>query len=283
MGSTILDILNESEERLAGVDSPRLSAEVLISEVLGCTRLMLTLERDRVLSEGELVDIRELVTRREQGEPVAYILGRQEFYGLDFSVSPDTLIPRPETEHLIEEVEGRYAATDVFHFADLGTGSGIIAVMVAHLFPESTGVAVDMSAGALDVARKNAQSHDVSRQLELRLGDFTVPLFPSGCFDLIVSNPPYVTREDFENASSEVTGFEPETALISGDDGLNHIRAMLPHVVQSLKADGLFLMEIGYQQGQAIIDIISVNFPEFKQVSIKKDLSGHDRIVVLQK
>lgn len=283
MGSTIFHILKESEERLHGVDSPRLSAELLMTEVLGCRRIDLTLDRDRILTESEVAAIRNLVERREQGEPVAYILGRREFYGLDFSVTPDTLIPRPETEHIIEEVEQRFESSKAFRFADLGTGSGILAVTLATLFPNASGVAVDMSEGALDVARKNATSHGVGSRIEFLNGDFTKPLFPDHTFDLVVSNPPYVTRGDYENASQEVTAYEPKTALISGDDGLNHIRSMLPRVSAMVRTGGLFLMEIGYQQGQAIIDIVSSRFPEFNGIVVKKDLSGHDRIVVLRK
>lgn len=283
MGSTILHILKESEERLNGVDSPRLSAELLMTEVLGCKRIELTLDRNRILTDTEISAIRSLVDRRAQGEPVAYIVGRREFYGLDFAVTPDTLIPRPETEHIIEEVEQMFNNSDSFHFADLGTGSGILAVTLAKLFPNATGVAVDMSEGALAVAKENAIAHGVDERIDFLCGDFTQPLFPDQSFDLVVSNPPYVTRVDYDNASHEVTAYEPETALISGDDGLNHIRSMLPRVSSMLLPTAPFLMEIGYQQAEAIIDIVSSRFPEFKGITMKKDLSGHDRIVVLHK
>lgn len=283
MGSTILHMLRKSEARLAAVDSPRLSAEIIMTEVLGGTRLDLVMNRDQIVSDADADTISRLVERRATGEPLAYILGRQEFYGRDFLVSPATLIPRPETEHLIEEVQGRFDKEAPFHFVDLGTGSGILAVMIAFLFPNCSGEAVDKSKDALKVAESNAEKHGVRQRISFHKADFTQPFFPRDQFDLILSNPPYVTRKDYDNASREVTGFEPRSALISGDDGLDHIRAMLPHVAHALKSGGLFLMEIGYQQGDSIKKIIREMVPEFGKVEVKKDLSRHDRIVVVQK
>lgn len=283
MAPSILDILQESESRLQGVDSPRLSSEVIISEVLGCSRLALVVDRGREVCSEQLGKIRALIDRREQGEPLAYILGNQEFYGLDFRVTSDVLIPRPETEHIVEKIEELYEKDTAFHFADLGTGSGILAITLAYLFSKATGVAVDLSPGALVVAKENAVTHCVDSRLEFVEGDFTKSLFKRASFDLIVSNPPYVPQQEYDDASSEVTDYEPVTALVSGDDGLEHIRAMLPHVASCLKSSGRFLMEIGYQQGEAIQKIIADQFPEFEGVTVFKDLSGHDRIVFLQK
>ena len=283
MGPTILDILRESEERLHGVDSPRLSAELLIAEVLQCSRLMLTLDRERRPSVDEIRRISDLVERRSHGEPLAYILGTKEFYGLDFVVTPDVLIPRPETEHIVEVIEEAYSKEDVFHFADFGTGSGILAVTITSLFPKASAVAVDLSPGALKIAQSNARTLGVSDRIEFIEGDFTQPLLEdSGC-DFIVSNPPYVTEQEYAEASHEVTEYEPVTALVSGADGLDHIRAMLPLVAQALKPGGRFLVEMGYQQGAQVIKIITNEFPQFKDVRIKKDLAGHDRIVMMEK
>ncbi|MDC0335442.1 peptide chain release factor N(5)-glutamine methyltransferase [Pseudodesulfovibrio sp.] len=283
MAPTILDILHENELRLADVDSPRLSAELLAAEVLGCSRLDLVIDRTRVLSSNEIEKIRRLVSRRADGEPLAYIVGHKEFYGLEFRVTSDVLIPRPETEHIIEEVETLFVHDAPFRFADLGTGSGILAVTLAHLFPQALGVAVDASSSALGVAKSNAEKHAVMDRLDFLEGDFTQPLFEETSFDLIVSNPPYVTTQEYAEASHEVTGYEPVSALVSGDDGLDHIRAMMPHVLSALKSGGRFLMEFGFRQGRQIEKIIIDEFPEFKDVSIKKDLAGHDRIALLQK
>ncbi len=283
MALSVPDILKESEERLVDVDSPRLSAELLAAHVLRCSRLNLIVDRNRVLSSEEIQTIQALVARRAAGEPLAYIVGSKEFFGLDFQVTSDTLIPRPETEHVIELIEDLYRKGDAFHFADLGTGSGIIAITLAHLFSKATGVAVDLSPGALQVAQINAVAHAVNGQLEFREGDFTEPLFESDTFDLVVSNPPYVTEQEYNDASLEVTGFEPVTALVSGADGLDHIRAMLPLVEDMLKPGGHFFVEMGWQQGENIISLVDNNYPNFKDVRIVKDLSGHDRVVAMRK
>jgi release factor glutamine methyltransferase len=278
----IQDVLKECESRLFGVDSPRLSAELLAAHALGCSRLSLNLERDRVLDDREYADLDALVARREAGEPVAYILGAKEFYGLDFAVSPAVLIPRPETEHIVEAVEASFAKGQPFRFADLGTGSGILAVTIATLFPEARGEAVDISPDALDVARANAQAHNVADRLEFVLADFTDETV-EGAFDLVVSNPPYVSEPEFAAASHEVTGFEPTGALVSGPDGLDHIRAMLPGVAAMLKTGGRFFMEIGYDQAKMVIDIVLDDCPEFEEVGVQKDLSGLDRVLCVRK
>lgn len=282
MSPTRMELLNRSEARLSGVDSPRLSAELLLAEVLGCSRMDLVLERDRIVEDGDAARIEALVSRRAKGEPVAYILGRREFYGLDFFVTPDVLIPRPETEHVVERVESLYSKDEPLRFADLGTGSGILAVTIATLFPRSTCLAMDRSPGALEVARRNASSHKVEARIEFVEGDFTVPL-PGGPFDLIVSNPPYVTEEEFAKASREVTSFEPTEALVSGPDGLDHFRSMLGPVSDALRQGGRFLVEIGCGQGDAVKIITSREFPEFGTVSLIKDLAGHDRVALLEK
>lgn len=281
MAPTVIELLKQCESRLLGVDSPRLSAEVLVAEALGCSRLSLVIDRDRSVSSEEAERVECLVARREKGEPVAYILGSKEFYGLDFMVTPDTLIPRPETEHLIDQVEALYPNDADIRFADLGTGSGILAVTLATVFPGICGVAVDMSSGALKVARENAKVHSVSERLSFIQGDFTNHLFLQDSLDLIVSNPPYVTETEYLEASSEVTDFEPKTALVSGVDGLDHIKAMLPYVANALRPGGRFLMEIGYAQGKDVVRIVTEKFPEYETVEIMKDLAGHDRIVSL--
>ncbi|WP_319585041.1 peptide chain release factor N(5)-glutamine methyltransferase [uncultured Pseudodesulfovibrio sp.] len=282
MSRKIQDVLKECESRLSGVDSPRLSAELLAAQALGCSRLSLNLERGRVLTDNELAAIDTLVTRREAGEPVAYILGTREFYGLDFAVSPAVLIPRPETEHIVEAVEASFAKDQSFYFVDLGTGSGILAVTIASLFPKARGVAVDISPDALAMAQGNARTHNVLDRLEFRQMDFTHGAV-EGTFDLIVSNPPYVSEPEFAAASHEVTGFEPTGALVSGPDGLDHIRAMLSHVAAMLKPAGRFFMEIGYDQAKMVIDIIDSNHPEFEVVGVQKDLAGLDRMVFARK
>jgi len=283
MSPVVHELLVEAEARLAGVDSPRLSAEVLVAHVLGCSRLGLVVDRSRVLSNVEAEAVESVIARRESGEPVAYILGEKEFYGLDFRVTPDVLIPRPETEHIVEIVESLYPERASLHFADLGTGSGILAVTLCTLFPEATGVAVDMSKGALDVARSNAVRHGVDSRLDFQLADFTKHLFDEPRFDLIVSNPPYVTEQEFHDASAEVTSFEPTMALVSGWDGLDHIRAMASVIWRPLKPGGHVLVEIGCRQGESVKVFFQEQFSLLKRVKVMKDLAGLDRVVLAQK
>jgi len=283
MTHTVSDMLQESEARLQGVDSPRLSAQLLVSEVIGCSRLSLIVDRHRLLSCLEVERINELVSRRAAGEPIAYIVGSKEFYGLDFRVTPDVLIPRPETEHIVEEVEVLFAKEQSFHFADLGTGSGALAVTIASIFSLATGVAVDICPDALRVAYDNGKRHNVDDRLDFMLGDFTKPLFNEAEFDLIVSNPPYVTEDEYAAASHEVTAFEPVGALTSGVTGLDHIRPMLIHVGQALKSGGYFLLEIGCDQGAAVRKAVLDHSPVFGEVALIKDLANHDRVAFMQK
>lgn len=283
MSQTILELLQTCERRLFAVDSPRLSAELLLAHVLACSRLDLILNKDRILTPEELKQIEALVERREGGEPIAYLLGSKEFFGLDFEVAQGVLIPRPETEHLIEVVQEKFSPEAEFLFADLGTGSGILAVTIASLFPKARGVAVDLSPEALGIASRNSDRHGVSDRLSFVQADFTSPLFEPDSFDLIVTNPPYVPLYEYESASHEVVSFEPRNALVSGEDGLDHIRQLLPYVEKTLRTKGSFLTEIGYQQGDQVLRFITDNCPEFSNVSIKKDLSGHDRIIISQR
>lgn len=283
MSPIIQDILKAAEARLSGVDSPRLSAELLVAHALRCSRIDLTLDRHRVPSGSELDEMERLLARREAGEPVAYILGEKEFYGLDFRVTSDVLIPRPETEHIVEEVESLFQRGAAFRFADLGTGSGILAVTLCTLFPNASGVAVDFSQAALDVAQGNGQRHGVADRILFQCTDFTKQLFEPDVFDLVVSNPPYVTEGEFEAASREVTEFEPVGALVSGVDGLNHIRAMLPRVAAMLTPGGYLLMEIGYGQAAALKKIMHEQFSRFGSVRIIRDLAGLDRVVFARK
>lgn len=283
MAPTVKEVLKETEIHLSGVDSPRLSSELLLAHVVGCSRLSLVVDHARELTPDESAQFEHLVSRRAKGEPIAYILGEKEFYGLDFIVGPGVLIPRPETEHIVEIVETLFQPDQQFYYADLGTGSGILAVTIATLFQNASGVAVDLSDAALMIAVSNAQKHDVAGRIVFKHADFTTDNLDSGQFDLIVSNPPYVTEQEYADASHEVVDFEPVGALVSGEDGLDHIRAMMKNVIQGLKHGGFFLMEIGCGQGDAVVNLIQEHFPELSHVTVHKDLAGHDRIVAAQK
>lgn len=262
----------------AGVDSPRLSAEVLLAYALGAQRITLVAEAKRPLTNAELVRAEHFISRREKGEPVAYITGTKEFYGLDFAVTPATLIPRPETEHIVEEAQRLFPSDASFRFIDLGTGSGALAVTLAALFPQSTGLALDLSAEALAVARKNAERHGVADRIEFVPGDFRHAL-PGGAYDLAVANPPYVGREAYDCLDREVALFEPTGALLSGEDGLDHVRGLLPRVQTALRGGGVLLMEIGCDQGTAVLRLLNAQDSGFESGVIISDLAGLDRVV----
>ena len=273
---TIAELLAEADALLreAGVDSPRLSAQILAAHALGCDRVRLVVDARRVLGAGEAAGVRALVARRAAGEPVAYILGEKEFFGLDFAVSPAVLVPRPETEHLIEEAERRLGRDAAISFADLGTGSGCIAVTLAVRFEGARGLALDRSAAALDVARGNALRHGVDGRLQFLRGDMGGVWARPASLDLVVSNPPYVSEAEYRTVGFEVADYEPRSALVpdmggtsgkeggeaSGDapavagksDGLECYRALTPRAAEALRPGGLLLLEIGWDQGRSV-------------------------------
>ena len=326
---TIAELLGEADALLreAGVDSPRLSAQILAARALGCDRVRLVVDARRVLGAGEAAGVRELVARRAAGEPVAYILGEKEFYGLDFAVSPAVLVPRPETEHLIEEAERRLGRDAAIHFADLGTGSGCIAVTLAVRFKDARGLALDRSAAALDVARGNARRHGVDERLQFLRGDMGGVWARAASLDLVVSNPPYVSEAEYRTVSFEVADYEPRSALVpdmgasekecgetwggapdeafggtsggapdrsaagasggvlddgpggAGEpDGLECYRALVPRAAEALRCGGLLLLEIGWDQGRSVPDVLDDD-GRFEGVEVLPDLAGRDRVV----
>lgn len=277
---TVRAILGEAGALLAerGVDSPRLSAQLLMAAVLGLGRPELILSANRILTPVEEERFRDLAARRGQGEPLAYILGEKEFYGLCFAVNRNVLIPRPETELLVDRSLTLFDPAAPLRFADLGTGSGCLAVTIAAHFPKATGVALDISPGALATARKNAQRHGVSDRLEFLESDFSLLRKDPGPFDLIVSNPPYVTEAQMRDLSHEVADFEPRGALASGPDGLDAIRTVAAVAREKLRPGGVLLMEMGWTQGPAAQKLLSSPPLSFTSVAILKDLASLDRV-----
>lgn len=272
-------LIREAEALLneRGVDSPGLSAQLLMAAVLDLTRPELFLGADRELSTKEETRFGEFVARRGQGEPLAYILGEKEFYGLAFFVTPHVLIPRPETELLIDRALTLFDPAAPLRFADLGTGSGCLAVTLAVHFPRATGVALDISPGALATARDNAIRHGVLERLAFLEGDFSRLLDQGDPFDLIISNPPYVTELEMRDLSHEVAGFEPHGALASGADGLDDIRTVAAVAREMLRPGGVLLMEMGWTQGQAVQALLTSPPLSFASVAILQDLASLDR------
>ncbi|UZP67122.1 peptide chain release factor N(5)-glutamine methyltransferase [Desulfovibrio mangrovi] len=277
---TIRTITTAFSEYLSGkaVDSPRLSADLLCMHILGASRLDLLTDPHRPVTEDQWAAIAELVERRGKGEPVAYLLGSREFYGRDFAVSPATLIPRPETEHIIEEVVRRFAGKGPFLFADLGTGTGCIATTIAAELPDAMGIAVDISPDALAIAATNAAAHGVRDRLAFVNADFMTPLFQNRSLHCIATNPPYISEAEYAELSHEVREFEPRTALVPGTTGLEHAAALIRNAENWLKPDGIFIMEMGYTQAAPNLSHLQSREGKWRDEKIISDLAGLDRM-----
>ncbi len=285
---TIQKLLTWTTEYLTqkGVDAPRLSAELLLSSVLGLKRIELYTQYNRVVEEEYLAKLRELVKRAGQHEPIAYLVGRTEFYSIEFEVTPDCLIPRPETELLVQRaIEFLRQRTGPRHVCDLCTGCGTIAVAVAKNVPDARVVATDLSEAALGVAARNIKKYQLEDRIELLHGDLFEPLLPPldvTQFDLIACNPPYVSAAEYEELEKNVKDYEPRLALYGGQDGLDIYRRISEQVGRFLKPDGALLLEIGYTQGPAVRELLEKTglFPSIK---VDKDMIGHDRVVTGQR
>ncbi|MGJ8649025.1 MAG: peptide chain release factor N(5)-glutamine methyltransferase [Opitutaceae bacterium] len=232
-----------------GVPNAKLDADILIAHSLGLKRLDLYLDLDRPLTESQLAELRPLVKRRANREPLQYILGTVEFCDLQLKVDARALIPRPETEELVELIVEAYKKKPApKRILDLGTGTGALALSLAHKFPDAEVVAVDVSPEALALAQENVDALDVSERVTLRSGSWFEPIEAGEQFDLIVSNPPYLTEHEMTTAEPEVVTFEPNSALVSGADGLEDLRKILEGVSAHLNKGGLLAMETGIAQ-----------------------------------
>lgn len=270
---TLRQSLAAAAERLANRSaSPRLDAELLLAAALERPRSYLHAWPERMLEAEPAARFAAWLERRQRGEPVAYLLGRREFWSLELEVTPDTLIPRPETELLVELALERLPANAPVALADLGTGSGAIALALAAERPLARIVATDQSAAALAVARRNAQRLNLAR-IEFREGDWRAPLADER-FDLIVANPPYVAAPDPCWQRGELR-FEPPAALVSGQDGLDALRTIIAAAPEQLLPGGWLLLEHGYDQGQAVPALLRER--GFVQVSDHQDCAGVSR------
>jgi len=264
-----------------GSPSPRLDSEVLLMRLLKTDRLQLCMHPERNLTEGEAAGFARWVERRRRGEPVAYIVGEKEFWSLIFQVNRDVLIPRPETECLIEEVLERCGpeAGDL-RIIDIGTGSGAIGIALAKEMPAARVVATDISPGALEVARQNAIIHGVADRIEFLHGDLFASA--SGSFDLIVSNPPYIPDEDYPRLPAGIREFEPRQALIAGPDGTAFHREIIRGGAHRLKAGGWIFLEIGEGQKELVETLFrQEGFTD--TIRFRKDYAGMDRVAAARK
>lgn len=268
--------------------SARIEVQCLLQEVLQVNRAYLLTHAERVLDAGEYARYSALLERRMNGEPVAYLLGVREFYGLDFKVTPDTLIPRPDTELLVDLALQRMPSTDQslnlsrkdekgsgFRVLDMGTGSGAIALSIAHARPDAQVVAVDASVAALNVARENAQRLKIGN-IQLLYSDWFSAL-TGECFDLIVSNPPYIEADDVHLLRGDLR-FEPASALVSGGDGLDDIRCISEQAKDFLNPGGWLMFEHGYNQAVRVRDLLQQ--AGFTEVASLQDLSGIERVTL---
>lgn len=307
-----------------GVDTPRLDAEILLAAAMGCERIGLYTRFMEPASDEVRAKYRDVVKRRAAGEPTAYLIGEKEFYSLTFKVTPDTLIPRPETEHLIietldiikkqelgdpretkseseenSEPSSEDTVTDSetgetyikfvpranplqdvkLDILDVGTGSGIIPVTLAKQLPSCRFVAVDISQPALEVAKLNAQTHEVSDRIEFRYSDLFSAINPEEKFDFILSNPPYIGEEERETLDASVRNFEPAVALFSGQKGTDLIEKMLTQAPDKLKPGGWLLFELSPIIHDSVLNILSKT-PRLTYIKTVNDFAGLNRIIV---
>lgn len=259
-----------------GIDSPRLEAELLVSLALGCSRIQLIIDRDRPLVAAELAQVRALVGRRRKREPIAYLTGRREFYGLEFRVDKRVLIPRPDTETLVDTALERTRDRSLYgRMLDLCTGSGNVAIAFAKQRPTWRVDGGDLSPDALAVARANALRLGAVWNVRFRQGD----LFEAAAeepYDLVTANPPYVTRKEMGEVSPDIRDHEPHLALVAGEDGLDVVRRIVGQAGAHLVAGGVLAMEIGCEQGDATRALLDQ--AGFTDVRVDRDLGGRPRV-----
>jgi release factor glutamine methyltransferase len=261
-------------------DRARQDAETLLFELLRKNKAWLLAHGNEVLSSSEAGHYTELIERRCLGEPIQYITGEAEFYGLPFHVTPEVLIPRPETEHMVEKVLEMAAHFAEPRIVDVGTGSGIIAIAVAHKLPAATITAIDLSSGALVIAKENAQRNGVAGRIRFLEGDLLAPVAEER-FDIAVSNPPYVPLSEQASLAVEVRDYEPALALFAGDDGLEVYRRLIPEGFAALTPGGYVAFEIGYGQETAIRGLLAD--AGFERIEFVPDLRGIARVACAQK
>jgi len=280
---TLREALREGIARLEAARTPSaaLAAELLLMHAAGCDRSRLYAHPEEIMAAEISQRYWELIERRAAGVPAQYLTGKQEFWGLEFRVTPDVLIPRPETEHVIEVALARIGdarRTAPLDIADIGTGSGCIAVALAKELPHARITATDISSAALEIARRNAATHGVANRIRLVESNLFDAVDSIAKFDLIVSNPPYVAERDAESLSIEVRGHEPYSALFAGEDGLALYRRLIAGAEDRMKPGGHLVLEIGFGQFEAVSDLLDAAHG-WTRVSATMDLAGIPRVL----
>ncbi len=274
---TLLTVLERTTTYLEGrgIPSPKFEAQLLLAHVLEMDRLQLFMQFERPLSEAELASLREPVRRRGSGEPFAYISGTKEFWSLDFEVGPGVLIPRPDTETLVEQAKA-FCDGGEFFVADICAGSGCVGIALASENPELKLYATEASPEALAYLKRNIAKHDLSTRAAALRGDLLGPIPTSRPIDVVVSNPPYIARQEL--AGLDVARHEPGMALDGGPDGLDIYRRLIPDAAR--RARRAVLVEIGHDQGEAVAELF--RRAGLTEVRVVKDLAQNDRVVVGQ-
>lgn len=276
--------------RDAAVPSHTLAAELLLMKVLGCDRTWLYAHPEEQLSGEHRAAYAQLLSRRCAGEPTQYLIGRQEFWGRDFEIGPGVLIPRPETEHVVEvalEMLGPPREAEQFRIADVGTGSGCLAITLALALPHSTVVATDISETALGYARRNAEKHAVAHRIEFLRCNLLDPLLAvpgaghTAPFDLIVSNPPYIARNEAAALPREIRAHEPPEALFGGELGHELYGPLIDQSANVLRHSGLLVLELGYNSSPRVRSLL--DSPSWVDVRLTKDLAGIRRVIAARK
>jgi len=278
---TIREVLDWTAQDFAGrgIASPRLDAELLVAKALGTDRVGLYLDLNRPLVDQERSAIRPLVARRREREPVAYILGHRDFYGRRFQVTPDVLIPRPDTETLVEHALECIPKDAACRVLDVGTGSGAIAVTIAAERPLALLTATDISDAALEVASLNAEHLDVAGRIRFERADL---LTGAEQYDVIVSNPPYITQSEMRALQAEVRDHEPAVALEAGEDGLDVVKALLAAAAPATEEGAQMLIEVGAGQA-ASVGSLTAGHPDWTLVAVYPDLNRIERVIHLRR
>ncbi len=279
---TLLEVLNSATEYLArcGVESPRLNAEHILAHVLKKRRLDLYLEFDQTLEESERIPLRDLVRQRGKRIPLQHLLGTVEFYGRSFLCDSRALIPRPETEQLLELALPHLPSDRIISLLDIGTGSGIIAATLALELPQASVDATDLSPEALALASENISKHGLNQRIQLQQADLFPPTDRRHHYQVIVANLPYIPSKDIESLAPEVQ-HDPMQALDGGPDGLDLFRRFIQCASDYLQSGGQIWLEIGHQQGDTILSLLSDN--SFCEVSLLKDYQNRPRFITAKK
>jgi len=277
---TILEAINLSSQYLdqKGIESSRMNAELLLADIIGCKRLDLNLSYDKPLSEEEVNKYREFIRRRGKFEPLQYIIGKVEFFGMDFKVNPDVLIPRQETEILIETILNIYPKEKELLILDIGCGSGIIGISLTKSLPTAKVIFTDISEAALSITKENAEKHCITDRIKIikhNILNETLNDFPE--LDIIVSNPPYVSKTDFGTLQREIKDYEPRIAVTDESDGYTFYKVIAAKSFDKLKSGGKLFFEIAQGQSKLVKNILEEN--HFINIKTVKDYQNIDRVI----